>query len=226
MADTYESAPPDVAPLTDHAPHAPGCTCDAHGPRVAHLSRAELDASLAGIGPRRQAFNAAMVGALNHTSHWLRSHWLALVNGGLAAFIGVSALAPVGYALGFTGVSSAIFQVYHFACGQVPSHSFFIGGYQMCLCSRCLAIYSTMLLAGLFLAVIRRRRSVQAINWWMWILTMLPMALDGGTQLFGWRESDVWLRLLTGAIFGLGTAWFTLPQIERSAQDEVAVAQA
>jgi uncharacterized membrane protein len=45
------------------------------------------------------------------------------------------------------------------------------------------------------------------------------MALDGGTQLFGLRESNVWLRLLTGTIFGVATALFILPQIEKTASD-------
>ncbi len=47
---------------------------------------------------------------------------------------------------------------------------------------------------------------------------MIPMALDGGTQLFGWHESNVVLRLLTGSIFGLTTAWFLFRQIDDSSQ--------
>lgn len=180
--------------------------------------REDLEYVLAGIGPRRQAFNAVLVGAADGAAEWLRRHWLAVVNGALATWIGAAVFAPVGYALGFTGPSSAVFHLYRFACDQIPSHSFFIGGYQICLCSRCLAIYSTMLIAGIALNFLRKRRSIQAITWWMWMLAMMPMALDGGTQFFGWRESTVWLRVLTGIVFGLGTAWFTLPQLEASAR--------
>lgn len=175
-----------------------------------------------GIGPRRRAFNSALVRFADGTSEWLRKHWLAVVNGVLGVWVGVAVLAPVGYALGITGPASAIFHMYRFACDQIPSHSFFLGGYQICLCSRCLAIYSSMLLAGIALNFLRRRRTIQALTWWMWMLAILPMALDGGTQFFGWRESNVWLRLLTGIIFGVGTAWFTLPQLEASAHAEFA----
>lgn len=172
-----------------------------------------------GVNSGRQAFNRFVSGAVDNTLTFIHWHWLALLNGVLATFIGVAALAPVGYALGFTGPSNSIFVFYRLFCGQVPSHSFFIAGYQMCLCSRCLAIYSSLLLAGLTLAMFRysrRRLFIRPISWKLWALGMAPMALDGGTQLFGWHESNLFLRLLTGAIFGLMTAWFVLPQIEES----------
>jgi uncharacterized membrane protein len=184
----------------------------------------DLEYALAGIGPRRQALTKAIERLANGGSEWLRQHWLAVVNIALGAFIGVAVLVPIGYALGLTGPASAIFHAYRFACDELPSHSFHVFGYQLCLCTRCLAIYSTMLLSGLFLAVARNRRVFRGINWWIWLLAMVPMALDGGTQFFGWRESNVWLRLLTGAIFGVGTAWFTLPHIDEAARDELAAA--
>ncbi len=179
-------------------------------------SRAEIEAMLADISPRRQAFNRRVSGIVETLLMFVQRHWLAMLNTLLATFIGIAFLAPVGYALGFTGPSSAVFDFYRFFCGQVPSHSFYVDGYQMCLCSRCLAIYSSLLAAGLLLAMFRYRRSIRAISWKMWALGMVPMALDGGTQLFGWHESNVYLRLLTGIIFGLTTAWFVLPQIEES----------
>jgi uncharacterized membrane protein len=184
----------------------------------------DLDFVLAGIGPRRRAFNQALVHAADRATDWLRRHWLAVINVGLATYIGVAVLAPVGYALGFTGASSTVFHAYRLVCDQIPSHSFFLFGYQICLCQRCLAIYSSMLVAGLALSVLRNQRALRSIGWWAWFLTMLPMALDGGTQFFGWRESNVWLRLLTGIIFGLGTAWFTLPYLDASARAELAEA--
>lgn len=179
-------------------------------------TRAEVEATLSGISPRRQAFNRAVGAVVDPVLTLVLRHWLAMLNSLLAVFIGISFLAPVGYALGFTGPSSAVFDVYRFFCGQVPSHSFYVAGYQMCLCSRCLAIYSSLLAGGLILAMFRHRRYIQPISWKLWALGMVPMALDGGTQLFGWHESNVYLRLLTGAIFGLMTAWFILPQIEES----------
>jgi uncharacterized membrane protein len=190
-------------------------------------TREEVEAAINGISPRRQAFNLRVSRLADGALTFIQRHWLALLNGLLATFIGIAFLAPLGYALGFTGPSSEIFAVYRFFCGQVPSHSYYVAGYQMCLCSRCLAIYSSLLIGGLMLAMFRHsryRQYIRPISWKLWALGMVPMALDGGTQLFGWHESNVYLRLLTGAIFGLMTAWFVLPQIEESSPSQPASA--
>jgi uncharacterized membrane protein len=175
--------------------------------------------TLDGIGPRRRAFNRAMVNGLNHADVWLRAHWLDAVNIGLGLFIGIAVAAPILRTFGVVGPSQSILAAYHLFCAQTPSHSFYIDGHQVCLCQRCLAIYSSLLLGGLVLSILQRRGfQMESIGWRWWVVAALPMALDGGTQLFGWRESDVWLRLFTGGLFGLATALFALPQIHDAAQ--------
>ncbi len=134
--------------------------------------------------------------------------------------MGVALVTPLAFAAGFTGPASGVFDAYRFFCAQTPSHSFFIAGYQTCLCSRCLAIYTSILVAGIALTLLRNNRRLRAIPWYVWLLGMVPMALDGFTQLFGLRESNLALRLLTGAIFGVTTAWFLFPQIEEAAHQE------
>lgn len=178
----------------------------------------EYEPASGGAQPRR--FMARAARALDAAASWFRRHWLAVLNGALATYIGVAVLTPIAYMFGAGGPASAVFRTYRFFCDQLPTHSFFIGGYQICICQRCLAIYTTMLLGGLLLAYLRKRRPVQALSFWMWALAALPMALDGGTQLFGWRESNPGLRLLTGALFGLATVWLTFPRMNAAAQPE------
>lgn len=151
---------------------------------------------------------------------FIRDHWLAVINTALAVFIGISLVTPLAYAAGFTGPASVVFDSFRFFCAQTPSHSFFIAGYQMCLCSRCLAIYTSILIAGVAINFLRKNRTLKAIPWYVWLLGIVPMALDGTTQLFGLRESNLALRLLTGAIFGIATVWFLFPQIEEAAHQE------
>jgi uncharacterized membrane protein len=201
----------DVPALSWWSPENPGA------PRT----QEELATSLYGQVPRLDldaAPRSSGARALHGFLDGIRTHWLTIVNSLLGALLGVALLTPLGYSFGLTGLSDGIFHAYRFICGQTPSHSFYIAGYQVCLCTRCMAIYGSMLIAGLTLALFRSAQ-LRPLNWKFWLLAMIPMALDGGTQLFGWRESNVFLRLLTGAIFGLGTAWFLFPQIEAAARD-------
>lgn len=100
-------------------------------------------------------------------------------------------------------------------------------GYKVALCERDVAIYAGILLFGLLFAATRRR--LPALHWALWLLIGLgPIGLDGFSQLFsqfnwGWlsallayRESTPFLRVLTGALFGIATAWFAYPYIEES----------
>jgi uncharacterized membrane protein len=102
-------------------------------------------------------------------------------------------------------------------------------GYKVALCERDVAIYAAMLLFGLAFALLRMRfPHFRPIPWYIWVLLgMVPIGLDGGTQLLSqffpqihkyipYRESTPILRTLTGALFGLFTAWFGYPYVEES----------
>jgi uncharacterized membrane protein len=100
-------------------------------------------------------------------------------------------------------------------------------GYKMALCERDIAIYSAIFLFGLVYAVTKRR--IKPLHWIWWVLIGLgPIGLDGFSQLFSqmdwsflaailpYRESTPFLRLFTGGLFGLATAWFAYPYMEES----------
>jgi uncharacterized membrane protein len=100
-------------------------------------------------------------------------------------------------------------------------------GYKVALCERDVAIYASILLFGIVFGLTGRR--IRPLHWMIWLLIGLgPIGLDGFSQLlsqFDWawfatiipyRESTPFLRALTGALFGLSTAWFAYPNIEES----------
>ena len=100
-------------------------------------------------------------------------------------------------------------------------------GYKVALCERDAAIYLAMLLFGIVFGLTGRR--IKPLHWMLWLLIGIgPIGLDGFSQLlsqFNWewfasvipyRESTPFLRALTGALFGLATAWFAYPNIEES----------
>jgi uncharacterized membrane protein len=99
-------------------------------------------------------------------------------------------------------------------------------GYKVALCQRDIAIQSALLIFVLIFALSRQKiKSIPIFIWF--IFGLLPIALDGGTQLLSqldwqglaWltpRESVPWQRLVTGALFGLLSAWFILPILRES----------
>lgn len=100
-------------------------------------------------------------------------------------------------------------------------------GYKMALCERDMAIYGAILLFGIVYSVTGRR--IKPLHWMLWMLIgMVPIGLDGFSQLFSqiewswlqsllpYRESTPFLRVLTGGLFGLTTAWFAFPYMEES----------
>lgn len=139
--------------------------------------------------------------------------WLAVFNGIMAIYVVLPVLAPLLAVGGWTRPASAIYALYSYTCHQLPSHSWFVAGYQMAYCQRNTAIYLSMLIGGLLYA--RRRYWTRGLPLWAYIVLSLPIALDGGSALVGLRESTPLLRTITGGLFGISTAWFVYPLLDR-----------
>src|SRR5690606_32394031 len=93
-------------------------------------------------------------------------------------------------------------------------------GYKVAICERDLAIYGSVLLAGLVFAAVRGRLRPPSIK--LYLILLIPIAVDGLSQMVGLRESNWWLRTLTGAIFGVASVWLGSPYVERASQDVLA----
>jgi len=174
--------------------------------------------------------------------HGAFRHWLAALNIALGAFIAGALAAPILAALGWRSTADALYAAYHFTCHEWAFRSFFllapaqptlavysqpqlldletdpygfIGsadlGWKMAFCERDLAIYCALLAAGLYYA---RHRHMRPASFVAYGILILPIALDGFTQLLGWRESTWELRVATGALFGLASGWLVLPRLD------------
>lgn len=84
--------------------------------------------------------------------------------------------------------------------------------YQLGLYSWNLAIYGSFLIGSLVFHALRG--GLPPLKWRLWLLLILPMAFDGGTQLVGWWESTWELWTLTGDLFGLACCRFVFLCIE------------
>ena len=107
--------------------------------------------------------------------------------------------------------------------GNLLAERRFVGnadiGYKVALCERDLAIYGYVFLGGIVYSFIRRR--LKPLSFKLYILFVIPMAIDGVTQLVGLRESDWLLRGITGAMFGIGSIWLAYPYVDEAMQDVI-----
>lgn len=110
--------------------------------------------------------------------------------------------------------------------GMAASNSLFVErafigspevGWKVALCQRDVAIYAGVLLAGISYAFVRRR--VGPLSFKLFVVLVIPMAVDGLTQLVGWRESTWLLRTLTGALFGIAAVYLAYPYVEDAMQE-------
>jgi len=106
-------------------------------------------------------------------------------------------------------------------------------GYKIALCERDIGIYGAILFFGLLFALLRKRVSFRPLPLLVFVIVgMLPVGLDGFSQLFsylftpvdgsvgGWlsqllplRESPPLLRTGTGIWFGLMLGWLAFPTV-------------
>ena len=84
-------------------------------------------------------------------------------------------------------------------------------GWKVAICQRDVAIYGSMLAAGLLFALANFR--FPHLSWKLYLLFLIPMALDGGSQLVGLRSATWWTRTFTGVLFGVATIWLLYPYL-------------
>lgn len=152
--------------------------------------------------------------AVYHISEFLTDHWANIITGVLGLLVLTAIAIPFLSYFGLDSIAKPLFYSLHYVCAQIPSHSFYIFGHQVGLCERNFSIYTSMFLGSL--AFVLSKKRLPGIPWWVWVLMMLPIALDGITQMFGLRESNWMLRIITGTLFGLGNVWFALPLMQKS----------
>lgn len=112
-------------------------------------------------------------------------------------------------------------------------------GYKMALCERDIGIYGFVLIGGLLFGMLRYRINIKPLPFFLFIVIgILPIALDGFSQLFSYwvvpsdggaasgllgliqrllplRESTPAMRAFTGGLFGLMLVWLAYPHVEK-----------
>lgn len=101
-------------------------------------------------------------------------------------------------------------------------------GYKLAVCERDIAIYTALFAGGLIYAIPFVRRRLRPIPIWLYVfIGIVPIGLDGLSQLLGYPPFNLWapretlpvFRFVTGALFGLANAWLAFPYLELSFRD-------
>ena len=90
-------------------------------------------------------------------------------------------------------------------------------GWKVALCQRDVAIYLSVLFSGLLYGLLRDR--LRPLPFKIYLIFLIPIAIDGLTQLVGLRESNWWLRTVTGALFGFASVWLAYPYVDEAMQE-------
>ncbi|HDN79059.1 MAG TPA: DUF2085 domain-containing protein [Chloroflexi bacterium] len=90
-------------------------------------------------------------------------------------------------------------------------------GYKMAMCQRDIAIYLTILMAGIAFTFVRKR--LEPLSFRSFLVLCIPIAVDGITQLMGLRESTPPGRVFSGALFGIALVWLTYPRLEMAFEE-------
>ena len=120
----------------------------------------------------------------------------------------------------------------YFDVNLIMSARSFVGneqmGYKVALCERDIMIYLALLLGGLLYVRPGIRRRLRPVPFWLYILLGLaPIGLDGFSQLLSYPPFEFWpqretlpiFRVVTGALFGLMSAWLAFPHFDLSIQE-------
>jgi uncharacterized membrane protein len=100
-------------------------------------------------------------------------------------------------------------------------------GFKMAWCERDAAIYLAMILGAVVFGLLRQQ--LKPLNWRVYLLFVFPIAVDGLWQLvtsptvflpfLPVHESTAALRVLTGALFGLGSVWLIFPYVQAAMRE-------
>jgi uncharacterized membrane protein len=199
----------------------------------------------AAISESRAQFDRRVVAIADPILTALATRWLLVLNALTLSFVGGAFAAPLLAAVGFVDAANAIYDTYRAVCHQWAFRSFFLLGpqalhshaeleavgldpfhflgspelgWKMAFCERDLAIFSGVLLFGLLYAARWRHLGMRPANYLVFAVLCLPMAVDGLTQLLGLRESTWELRVATGSLFGVASAWLLYPRLQRALQ--------
>ena len=91
---------------------------------------------------------------------------------------------------------------FYFICHRIPARTFKVKNYYFPVCARCTGIYISGFTYFIIATLIPIIYNIELIIFGLALL--IPMVIDGTTQLFNKRESNNNIRFITGLLAGVG----------------------
>jgi uncharacterized membrane protein len=119
--------------------------------------------------------------------------------------------APFFESIGLDAISDNLYNAYRTVCHQKAERTIFVFGAKMAVCARCFSIYLGLFVGTLLVPLYNKIESPRIPDIKVALLSLVPLAADGITQLAGFRESTNELRLVTGFLFGIIFISYLIP---------------
>lgn len=118
-------------------------------------------------------------------------------------------------------ISSFFYYFFSHFCHQRPERSLFLFQFQIPVCARDTALYAAAFASSTAYPLFRKLCTPKMPSLWYLALFLLPMAIDGGTQLLGLHESTNLLRIITGGIAGIAVPFYFIPLMMASSSIQI-----
>lgn len=140
---------------------------------------------------------------------WVGKGWPVVPLVAFSLLLFLPALAPILKSLVGEPAARPLYALFSLICHQQPDHCLWLAGFPMAVCSRDTGLFAGGFLGSALFQFTRHPR----LPWPVVLLCLAPLAIDGGTQLLGLRESHNLLRLLTGILAGGPAIHYLLTQL-------------
>lgn len=131
----------------------------------------------------------------------------------VAIWLGFILAAPLLADYGYDSAARPVYSFFGFLCHQKPERSFWLGGHQLAVCSRCFGVYFGLLAGFLAYPLWRRLDETEPVARFWLFLSLVPIGIDWSLGVIGIWENTHFSRFSTGLILGVACATFIIPAL-------------
>jgi uncharacterized membrane protein len=162
--------------------------------------------------PHSESLSVRCIIAADRFIYRFAKHWLRWTNALFGTYLAAILVAPILSATGHGRTAEPVYRFFGLFCHQQDARSFHMAGHPLACCERCAAVYASLAISGVLFGLLRTR--IRRIRCTELIALCSPMVVDGmavGAHIYG---GNAVVRVITGALFGLGIVWLMFPWMD------------